>query len=265
MARVDLGTVELKGRLDNGTTCSCWAFNREAPGPMIRVRVGDTVETHLKNAADRGMIHSVDRHAATGPGGGAHDARTDPGDPLLLRRFASILTFGDMINVNRAVADDDEHAAVKALKKTPERAIGEAVAPARTRLGIDLDLPSRRARSEADTARISYPEREPGRRGAICRATALCAPRRPRKATRPTRSTPRRGGASATCAPAVRGPAAAPPDPARGARSAIFSSRGPSKVDLAVVKGFDESLVEPTARRCAMSGPSSPNVCTGSG
>ena len=42
-------------------------------------RVGDTVEVHVKNAADSSMIHSVDFHAATGPGGGAAATQVDPG------------------------------------------------------------------------------------------------------------------------------------------------------------------------------------------
>src|SRR5262249_44337291 len=43
----------------------------KVPGPFIRVRVGDTIDIHLKNSADSSMIHSVDFHATTGPGGGA--------------------------------------------------------------------------------------------------------------------------------------------------------------------------------------------------
>jgi nitrite reductase (NO-forming) len=49
------------------------------PGPFIRVRVGDTIDIHLKNSADSAMIHSVDFHAATGPGGGAVALQVDPG------------------------------------------------------------------------------------------------------------------------------------------------------------------------------------------
>jgi nitrite reductase (NO-forming) len=49
------------------------------PGPFVRVRVGDTVEVHLKNPEDSLMIHSVDFHGATGPGGGAEFTQTDPG------------------------------------------------------------------------------------------------------------------------------------------------------------------------------------------
>ena len=77
--RVDLNTVELEGRLAEGTTFGYWTFNGRVPGPMLRVRVGDTVDVHIKNSADSTMIHSVDFHAATGPGGGAASTQVDPG------------------------------------------------------------------------------------------------------------------------------------------------------------------------------------------
>jgi nitrite reductase (NO-forming) len=79
VVRVDLETVEMKGQLADKTTYSYWTFNRTVPGPFVRVRVGDTVEVHLKNDADSVMVHSVDFHAATGPGGGAEFTQTDPG------------------------------------------------------------------------------------------------------------------------------------------------------------------------------------------
>jgi nitrite reductase (NO-forming) len=78
--RVDLVSVELEGRLAEGTTFGYWTFNGRVPGPFIRVRVGDTIEIHLKNSADSSMIHSVDFHAATGPGGGAASLQVDPGE-----------------------------------------------------------------------------------------------------------------------------------------------------------------------------------------
>jgi len=77
--RVDLLSVELEGRLAEGTTFGYWTFNGKVPGPMIRVRVGDTIDIHLKNSADSSMIHSVDFHAAIGPGGGAAALQVDPG------------------------------------------------------------------------------------------------------------------------------------------------------------------------------------------
>lgn len=77
--RVDLETSEVEARLADGVTYKFWTFNGKVPGPFIRVRVGDTVEVHLKNAATSLMGHSVDFHAVTGPGGGAVSTQTKPG------------------------------------------------------------------------------------------------------------------------------------------------------------------------------------------
>ncbi len=76
---VELETVELVGKLADGTTFKYWTFNGTVPGPFLRVRVGDTVEVHLKNLPDSMMAHSVDFHATTGPGGGAVATQTMPG------------------------------------------------------------------------------------------------------------------------------------------------------------------------------------------
>ena len=77
---VDLTTVELEGRLAEGTTFGYWTFDGKVPGPFLRVRVGDTVDVRLKNSGDSAMVHSVDFHAATGPGGGAAATQTNPGE-----------------------------------------------------------------------------------------------------------------------------------------------------------------------------------------
>lgn len=77
--RVDLETVEVEGQLAKGVSYTYWTFNGKVPGPFIRVRVGDQVEVHLKNAASSKMAHSVDFHAVTGPGGGAVFTQTAPG------------------------------------------------------------------------------------------------------------------------------------------------------------------------------------------
>jgi copper-containing nitrite reductase len=78
--RIDLEAVEIVGRLDEDTTYPYWTFNGHVPGPFIRVRVGDTIEVHLKNQPTNRMIHSVDFHAVTGPGGGAILTQTPPGE-----------------------------------------------------------------------------------------------------------------------------------------------------------------------------------------
>ncbi len=79
VVRVDLETIEVEGQLANGATYTYWTFNGKVPGPFIRVRVGDTIEVHLKNSASSKMAHSVDFHAVTGPGGGAVMTQTPPG------------------------------------------------------------------------------------------------------------------------------------------------------------------------------------------
>jgi nitrite reductase, copper-containing len=78
--RIDLETIEIEGQLTDGTTYNYWTFNGKVPGPFFRVRVGDTVEVHLKNLLNSSMAHSVDFHAVTGPGGGAVFSNTMPGE-----------------------------------------------------------------------------------------------------------------------------------------------------------------------------------------
>ncbi len=77
--RVDLEAIEVEGQLADGTTFTYWTFNGAVPGPFIRVRVGDTLEVHMKNSTSSTMNHSVDFHAVTGPGGGAAMTQTEPG------------------------------------------------------------------------------------------------------------------------------------------------------------------------------------------
>ena len=83
MVRIDLETVEIEGQLADGTTYTYWTFNGKVPGPFFRVRLGDTVEVHLKNLLNSSMAHSVDFHAVTGPGGGAVFSNTMPGEETI--------------------------------------------------------------------------------------------------------------------------------------------------------------------------------------
>lgn len=76
---VNLETTEVLGQLMDGTTYKYWTFNNKVPGPFIRVRVGDTVTVNMANAKESQMIHSVDLHAVTGPGGGAAVTQAAPG------------------------------------------------------------------------------------------------------------------------------------------------------------------------------------------
>jgi len=78
--RIDLEAVEIEGQLADGATFTYWTFNGKVPGPFFRVKLGDTVEVHVKNLMNSSMAHSVDFHAVTGPGGGAVFTNTAPGE-----------------------------------------------------------------------------------------------------------------------------------------------------------------------------------------
>ena len=81
IVHVTLSAEEVVGQLDPsvGTAYRYWTFNGKVPGPMIRVRQGDTVEVTLSNDTSSHMVHSVDFHAALGPGGGAAFSQAIPG------------------------------------------------------------------------------------------------------------------------------------------------------------------------------------------
>ncbi|MBI2330854.1 MAG: nitrite reductase, copper-containing [Chloroflexi bacterium] len=79
VVRIDLEAIEVNGQLADGTTYTYWTFNGAVPGPFFRVRIGDTIEVHMKNSTGSTMNHSVDFHAVTGPGGGATMTQTEPG------------------------------------------------------------------------------------------------------------------------------------------------------------------------------------------
>lgn len=76
---VHLESTEEEGVLADGVTYKFWTFNRTVPGSFIRIRVGDEVELHLKNASNSVMPHNIDLHAVNGPGGGAEATNVAPG------------------------------------------------------------------------------------------------------------------------------------------------------------------------------------------
>ena len=76
---VELETVEVRGELASGVEYDFWTFGGSVPGTFVRVREGDEVELHLKNAENSITAHNIDLHAVTGPGGGASTTFTGPG------------------------------------------------------------------------------------------------------------------------------------------------------------------------------------------
>ncbi len=77
---VEMEAKEYVGTIAEGKQYKFWSFNGTVPGPMIRVRVGDTVQIHLTNSKDNSESHNIDFHAVNGPGGGAAKLNAEPGE-----------------------------------------------------------------------------------------------------------------------------------------------------------------------------------------
>jgi nitrite reductase (NO-forming) len=85
LVKYRIETVELNGKLDDGTTFNYWTFDKKVPGPMLRVKKGDTVELTLANPKSSRMIHSIDLHAVTGGHGAGADTQVAPGQEKTVR------------------------------------------------------------------------------------------------------------------------------------------------------------------------------------
>ncbi|MFA5678711.1 MAG: multicopper oxidase domain-containing protein [Pseudomonas sp.] len=63
--KIELTAKEVDVPIDNaGTTQHMWTYEGLLPGPLLRVKEGDTVEITLHNHPDNGNSHSIDLHAA---------------------------------------------------------------------------------------------------------------------------------------------------------------------------------------------------------
>ncbi len=85
LVKVELEAREVTAYLADGVAYTFWTYNGTVPGPMIRVRQGDTVELTFKNSPDSKVTHSIDLHAVTGPGGGARVTQVAPGESATFR------------------------------------------------------------------------------------------------------------------------------------------------------------------------------------
>ncbi|WP_251343176.1 copper-containing nitrite reductase [Haloplanus halophilus] len=82
---VTLRPEEVTAEIEPGVTFDYMTYNGQVPGPMIRVRKGDTVNLTFENPSNNALPHNVDFHAAAGPGGGAEATMTAPGETAHLR------------------------------------------------------------------------------------------------------------------------------------------------------------------------------------
>jgi nitrite reductase (NO-forming) len=61
---IDLVMTETKMTVAEGFEVGVWTFGGTVPGPVIRVKVGDTIRVHLKNPVENALSHSIDFHAS---------------------------------------------------------------------------------------------------------------------------------------------------------------------------------------------------------
>jgi nitrite reductase (NO-forming) len=86
---VTLRPEEVTAEVEDGVTFTYMTYNGRIPGPMIRVRRGDTVNLTFENPEENDMPHNVDFHACYGPGGGAEATMTAPGETSHLQFTAT--------------------------------------------------------------------------------------------------------------------------------------------------------------------------------
>jgi len=82
---VTLRSEEVTAEIEDGVEFDFMTYNGRIPGPMVRVRQGDTVDLTFENPESNALPHNVDFHAVYGPGGGAEATMTTPGQTERLR------------------------------------------------------------------------------------------------------------------------------------------------------------------------------------
>ncbi len=76
---VTLAAEEVTAEIEPDVAFSFMTFDGQVPGPMIRVRQGDTIRFSLKNLPESMKPHNIDFHAVYGTGGGADATMAAPG------------------------------------------------------------------------------------------------------------------------------------------------------------------------------------------
>lgn len=85
IVRFSVTTQEVISEIAPGIYFNYWTFDKQVPGPMLRVMEGDTIEFSITNDPSSLHDHNIDLHAVTGPGGGASVTRVAPGETKTFR------------------------------------------------------------------------------------------------------------------------------------------------------------------------------------
>ncbi|MBP6856063.1 MAG: nitrite reductase, copper-containing [Candidatus Pacebacteria bacterium] len=80
LVHIELVAREVISEIAPGIYFNYWTYNNQVPGPMLRVREGDTIQLSLTNDETSLHHHNIDLHSVTGPGGGASLTHVAPGE-----------------------------------------------------------------------------------------------------------------------------------------------------------------------------------------
>lgn len=83
--KIDVEVKEVISEIAPGIFFNYWTFNGTVPGPMYRVREGDTVILSVTNHSSSLHDHNIDLHAVTGQGGGASLTNVKPGETKTIK------------------------------------------------------------------------------------------------------------------------------------------------------------------------------------
>lgn len=122
------------------------------------IAVTRTVSRDPDNDTPDGETSSAQASAGKRKAERRHQDQTERDDPLAANRFEKMLSWTEMVNLNRIVEDNDEEEARRAAEEMEEVVLSPHKQRAATRMKIDLDLPS----DEVTGARLQgthlYPE-----------------------------------------------------------------------------------------------------------
>ncbi|RQG95876.1 copper-containing nitrite reductase [Natrarchaeobius chitinivorans] len=105
---ITLESIEVTAEVEPGVTLDFMTYEGQIPGPMIRVREGDTIDLTFEVPDDHNRdAHNVDFHAVYGPGGGAEATTLAPGDEPARLRFKT--TYPGIHIYHCAVPNMDQH------------------------------------------------------------------------------------------------------------------------------------------------------------
>ncbi|HYW35945.1 MAG TPA: copper-containing nitrite reductase [Balneolaceae bacterium] len=82
---ITIESKEVIAEIEDGVKFKYMTFGGQIPGPMIRVRQGDTINLTFKNASSNTTIHNIDQHAVYGSGGGAGALLCPPGQSRTIK------------------------------------------------------------------------------------------------------------------------------------------------------------------------------------